>query len=692
MANKQLTAKVRLNTTSAEKSIDRLVTKINQIDKAMNQVNRQGKQNQHYAKNLRQVDSITNRVRAWAAAQRQVTFDTRSTGNALSMVTGKLRRLASTYLGVMGTKAVMDSTDLLVGAQNRFNNINGGDTAATQEALDKMYASSQKTRSSYQDMISNVSKTMTLAGDAFGDNIDNAIRFQEIMAKAYAVGGASDQEKSTSMYQLTQALGSGYLQGDELRSVREGAPLAYQAIEKFAQGVHNTEKSLKDMASQGLITSEIVVAAVMEMGSGIDEAFAKTRQTFGQTFDQIKNAALYAFQPIMEKLTDMLNKAIDNGLIQKFEILFTGLAKGMLIAFEIIERIVTWVYNSWALLNKLFATTAVVLGTVLLGALILNLMTAGSLVKTFILAKIEAIKAAFTSAASWLTLCPPLTIILALLAAVIIAVIWVADSFADACGIICGLINVVNGVLMNAIIFIINMISGVIGFIRTACDQIAIAFNNAWQSAKVAFWEWVSECLNGTGLIAKAVSKIAELFGLDAVSIDAKIGAAKSKMQESKTQEDFLSGFNLVEYQSLADMYQSGYDWGFSNINGLQDKLGNFSLDKIGEKLGLDFSGMTTPFPNDALSTDDIGDLLKGIKGDTGAISDSMELTSEDLEYLRRVADMEWKKEYTTAEIKIDMTNNNQINGENDLDGIVTRLADKLYEEMNVVANGVYAY
>ena len=83
--------------------------------------------------------------------------------------------------------------------------------------------------------------------------------------------------------------------------------------------------------------------------------------------------------------------------------------------------------------------------------------------------------------------------------------------------------------------------------------------------------------------------------------------------------------------------------------------------------------------------------LLKGIKGDTGDIKDSVDLTTEDLEYLRKVADMEWKKEFTTASITVDMSNYNTINGDNDLDGIVTRLSDRLYEELDAVANGVYA-
>ena len=82
---------------------------------------------------------------------------------------------------------------------------------------------------------------------------------------------------------------------------------------------------------------------------------------------------------------------------------------------------------------------------------------------------------------------------------------------------------------------------------------------------------------------------------------------------------------------------------------------------------------------------------LKKIKDNTGKMADSMELTQEDLSYLRKVAEMEWKKEFTTAEISVNMNNNNTINGETDLDGIVTKLTDKLYEELASVADGVYA-
>jgi hypothetical protein len=81
---------------------------------------------------------------------------------------------------------------------------------------------------------------------------------------------------------------------------------------------------------------------------------------------------------------------------------------------------------------------------------------------------------------------------------------------------------------------------------------------------------------------------------------------------------------------------------------------------------------------------------LKDIADDTDAISDAVALSAEDLEYLRKIAATEWKKEFTTANITVDMTNYNTVDGDSDLDGIVTKLVSKLYEELDSVANGVY--
>lgn len=726
MANKQLTAKVRLNTTQAERSVDNLVKKINKMNNAMNRISNNNNTERQLTKNQQKVDTITNKVKQWANAQKQVTRNTKSTNNALSTIGSKLHAIASTYLGIMGTKAVVGATDLLVGAQNRLNYVNGGDTEATQDALDKMYASSQKVRTSYQDMISNVSKTMTLAGDAFHGNVDNAIRFQEIMAEAYAVGGASAQEMSTSMYQLTQALGSGILQGDELRSVREGAPLAYQAIEKFAQGVLKADESLKELAADGLITSEMVVAAVMDMGEGIDKAFSQTRQTFGQTFDQLKNAALYAFQPVMEMLTDALNKAINNGMIQRFESLFTNLAKSIMIAFKAIEIGVNWIADNWEWMQYIFyAGIAAMIGYLLKLAAV-AIWTALTSFWAFVAANpfivwIMTI-GLLVAALMWMlnacsNACEFIIQLALIVAKAIVAFLMVVLAVYIATGTIMLSIPVLIGLLVVGIIAlllavfiqftgeIIGCALGIWEVIKAVCSWIGNGWQNMCNSMAGWFWNAIADMLDGVDWLLKGINKVREALGKDTISVEgirAKADSYKSKVEEN----------NLDIGSAWSTGYNKGYGIGTNiqdKINGFGEKIkglannglnfdtGTSTLDNIGNKLGLDFSGMTTPFPSEGAGSGYSPDLdkLAGNVGDidanTGKIADSMDLTQDDLEYLRRVADMEWKKEYTTANIVVDMTNNNNINGDGDLDGIVTRLADKLYEEMDYLANGVYA-
>ena len=226
MSNKVLKASVKLDTKSAESSLTRLEKKIKAVNTA---VNRTSSSNSKLTSQINKATTATNRLNA--TTQKVVnttnkinTANTRATNSAhrlsnaykasntsASRLLNTIKSIASTYLGIMGARILINTSDTITSAENRFNNLPGGNEQVTAESMDKIYAASQRSRSGYADMMGNVSKTMTLAGDAFQNNIDNAIRFQEIMAKSYTIGGASAAEQSSSMYQLVQALGSGIL-------------------------------------------------------------------------------------------------------------------------------------------------------------------------------------------------------------------------------------------------------------------------------------------------------------------------------------------------------------------------------------------------------------------------------------------------------------------------------------------------
>ncbi len=686
-----INAIVNVKTGRSKRNIKEFVKEINRMQNAVRQA---GDQAGHLSRKIAQATDKVNRLatgnREVAKTAKKATAEYSKMHSVISKVGSKLKWLASVYLGVMGVRGMITASDVITSAKNKFNALDGGSPQQTEKAMNKMYAASQRARTGYADMMTNVSKSMTLAGGAFGGNIDNAIKFQEIMAKSYTVGGASAAEQASSMYQLVQALGSGVLQGDELRSVREGAAVAYKEIEKFAQGVYNTEESLKDLASQGKITSDIVVAAVMNAEQTINDKFNNSAMTFAQAWTTIKNTALYSFKPVLEMLNQALNSEFGKAVINGIGVALQIVAKALTTVFGLIAKVYNFVVDNWGVISRVLLTVGTLIGGwfayQLSIALYTGIVLTASLIANFFRVGAVAAGAAVKSIISWIAVCPPLFLVIAILAAIVIAIIWVSDSFRDACGNIVGAVFWVLGVIHNVIAFIVNMALGLMNVLNAICTNIGIAFQNAWHAAAASFWEWVQDCLNGTGKIAKAVSKIAELFGLDPISIDTKVNSHRDKIKDYVSIEDaWKEGSSLAKYADLNKMFEKGYgigtgayDWGANKIEEFKEKLG---LDGLGggydELLG---TGSYSP-----------SEALNGIKDNTGRMADAMDLAEEDLEYLRKIADMEWRKEFTTAEIKVDMSNYNTVNGDSDLDGIVTRLADKLYEELDMVANGVYA-
>lgn len=800
MPSKTLTATIKFNTTSAQRSLDSLIKKLDKINSTLNNVGN-NKVEQQLGRSDSKLNNINSKVKGWANAQRQVTANTSATNNMLSSIGSKLKTIAATYLGIMGAKAVVNTSDIITSAENRLNNLSGATPESTAEAMDKMYAAAQRSRSAYDGMLSNVSKTMTLAGDAFQNNIDNAIRFQEIMAKAYTVGGASAQEQASSMYQMVQALGSGILQGDELRSVREGAPIAYKAIEQFCQGVLDTDESLKELASQGLVTSDMVVAAIMDAEKQITDSFENTEMTFAQAMTSIKNMAIQAFKPVLQALNDGLNKFADAGGLDAIGQAFVVLANTIIWLWNsVLSPFFSWFANNWYWIQWVVAAVVAILVIhlgilaakaiwtgltslwaflmmhnglfmviliigVAIGAIVWLANTVGSAAEFMVYALL--IVAAAILLIGLVTGSTTLLIIAIVIAAIalILAVfmmfgqqimggIYVVGAFFknvalaianDFIGafywIIAAAINVFNGIR--------NLGIGLWNAMKAVGQNIGIALENGWIAATNAFWSFIETVLNGVSCLEPAINAIAKAFGLEGVSFSSMAASAAGKQRGYKSYVDvgaaFSEGAGTFDMHSLtnawdtgsstfdtfkdgwaSDAYSNGSQVGANWQNGLnsffgniQDSISGFGVGDLfgglGDALGVDLGnftgaggdGLLNPHDpaygvggydpagaNDDIANalDKIGDNTGSSAGSAGDIADSMELAEEDLEYLRKLAETEWKKEFTTANITVDMSNYNTINGDSDLDGIVDKLTSKLYDELNVVANGVYAY
>lgn len=719
-------AELNTNVTGTTRRMTNLNTKVQQLGKSYSSA-AVAANSLNFAMPARQVELIGKSAQS-------------STKHVNTLIS-KLKRLATTYLGIMAARAMFTTSDDITAAGNKFTTLGtmqyGMDTASAQalssETMDKIFNAAQASASNYTDIMSNVAKSVTLAGDAFGSTqeqqIDNAIKFQEIMAKSYALGGASAAEQASSMYQMVQALGSGVLQGDELRSVREGAPLAYQAIEKFAQGVLHTDKSLKDLASDGLITSDLVVAAILDMEDETNAAFENIQLTWAQLWTIFKNEVVYAFRPFFEQLRAIANSDSFEFIIGKATSVLRTIGSVLTMIATAIGSAFDWVQQNWnivqPILNALFVVL-IALATVALAQFISKMAIA---------------------AVMWVVNNFNMFLFIAGLALVVIYLSYVGVS-AETLGqvlLALGMIGLIAGIMLNApfilliaiiallaalfLMFTEQVVGGIywigavftnIGYgianvglgiwevLKAVAHNIKAAFVNTWKEIQAKFWDFVGAVLKGVKKVADLCNKLLGIFGvkIDTSGLESAIQNAADKAsaaRDSKLDYESLSdawkqGSSTFEYKDLGEAYEQGASVGA----GIQDSINGW-IGGLGGSVTDLFNGSAVSDPTATATSDSTGlmnDIANGV-GDiggssgntaknTGDMAKSMDLTEEDLKYLRQIAEMEAINKFTTAEIKVDMTNNNTMNNMGDLDGIVTHLSTVLREELEVVASGVH--
>ena len=288
---------------------------------------------------------------------------------------GKGLQIAATGIGVAATAV----KDLAVGAANlsdqmaqirsRINLINDG-SQTTAEIMDKIYAASQRSRGGYLEMADSVSKLNMLAKDAFSSN-DEAIFFVEQLNKQFKISGASVEEATSAMYQLTQAMASGKLQGDEFRSIMENAPMLAQSI---AQEMGMSVGQLKELSSQGLITADIIKNALYGSAEETNQKFAEIPMTFADIGQSIQNQFIQAFTPVLEQLASITSSSDFMAAFEGVGIAIRGVAAvaqvsiGLIsTAFNSMKVVVSTVANIIKSFATLVATSMPVVAAAIVG-------------------------------------------------------------------------------------------------------------------------------------------------------------------------------------------------------------------------------------------------------------------------------------------------------------------------------------
>lgn len=545
----------------------------------------------------------------------------RQGSSAASGLENRLLSLARAYLGLRSAQAFVGLADTFTQTTARLERMNDG-LQTTAELQDMVYQAAQRSRGAYQETADMVAKLGTMAGEAFGSNAE-LVAFAEQINKQFALAGTSSQGIQAAMLQLTQAMSSGVLRGEELNSVLEQAPTIAQAIAKY-MGVSVGE--MRELASEGKITAAVVKNALFSAAEETNAAFEKVPLTFGQSWTMAGNAAVKAMQPAMTKLNDLLNSEIGqkavNGLIAGFELLGSAAAGTV----DLLAAGAQWVADNWDFVSTVLQ------------------FAGGALLAFTALSVASSLKrAAFWAIEHWQIL-------------LIIAVIGAAIMAMYAMGMSSEEVFATIGAGLGALyVFGYNLVASAWNLIASFGEFFANFLDNPVAAIVHLLADLADFALSVLQTIAGAIDAV---FGSNLA------GAVNGWRAGVQQWADDLVGEKKVkiERMGLLDVHSTMDQWGNAGA-GIGKALDNFNVNDI---LG-GFSGANTDF-SAMLDASGIPGTLDGIKGDTAAIKRSVSLSEEDMKLLVDMAERQYVSNvYLTAQTPV-ITINGQNTGDTEED------------------------
>ena len=707
---------VNLGTDTANAELEELRSQLNQALQAQEALNQAvdnmdvSAANAAYNQLSSTVASTERYIRDNADAQGNLNQQIQAGVNTSNELVDTVKRLALAYLSMQSVQKVLDVSDELTMTTARldqmnqaFNEINGTATE-TDTIVKQIYASAQNARGSFGDMAAVVAKFGNNARDAFASQ-DEVIAFANLIQKQMTIAGASTQEASNAMLQLSQALGSGVLRGDELNSIFEQAPNLIQSIADYLDVPIG---KIREMAQDGQLTADTVKAAIFSSAEDINAKFEAMPMTWGQVWTSFQNSALMAFQPVLDKVNELANNDQFQGFVENAIGLLAQLAVYVLDFFNTLASIGAFISDNWSIIAPIvYGVIAALIAYAAISGIVAAVNGVMAL-SASVHAAAEAMQAGatFTATAAQyglnaaLMACP-LTWIILLIIAVIAAIFAVCNAIAkmtgvanSGFGVITGGINVVIQFFKNLGLSVANIALGIGNAIAALGSNIMTAFHNAICSVQAWWYDLLSTCLSVIESICAALNKLPFVeFDYSGISNAADDYAAKAA-EAAGNKEDYksigdafnegMSTFDTFQDGWAADAFNAGASWG----DGVADKVsGMFSMDNIDLTGGVDTSMLSNDFANNAAQT---AANTADTADSAGRIADSVDISKENLKYLRDIAETEAINRFTTAEIEVTMNNNNTVSSDMDIDGMVDHLSAGVLEAMEQAAEGVH--
>lgn len=628
-------------------------------------------------------------------------------------LTNTIKRAVAAYVSIQSVGKALDISDELTQTTSRLDMMNDG-IQTTAELVNMVYAAAQDARGSFSQMADVVARFGNNAKDAFSSS-EEVVAFADLIQKQMTIAGASTQEAANAELQLSQALGSGVLRGDELNSIFEQAP---NLIQNIADYLDVPIGKIREMAADGELSADVVKAAIFSAADDINSKFNEMPMTWGQMWQSMQNTALIAFQPVLQRLNDLANSEAFQTFVQNAVEAMATLANIVLNIFELVGTVGGFIADNWSVISPIIygvigalavyaAYLGIVKGIEIASAAATAIHSVAMSAKIGVMAALTGQTMAATAAQMGyngaLYACPVVWIIMLLIA--LIAIIFaVCNAIAKMTGIansgfgvITGGVNVVIQFFKNLGLTVANIALGIGNAIAALASNMMTAFHNAICNVQSWFYNLLSTACSVIENIAAALNKLPFVsFDYSGISSAADDYAAKAS-EAAGNKEDYTSisdafneGFTTFDaFQDgwASDAFNAGAAWG----DGVADKVSNFSLSDVFGQTDIPNVGDYTSGFNDAIANSGIGDGVGSIDDNTGKIKDSLDVTEEDLKYLRDIAEQEAINRFTTAEINVDMSGmQNTVNSGDNIDGFMTKLTDSVNEAVDNMTEGVH--
>lgn len=660
------------------------------------------------------MNQIEQEIRSAAGAQDQLNNRIRDGTGEMDGLLGKVGALIGAYLSIQGLGKVIEISDELTNTKARVQllvedmpvipdqlakvDFGLGDMSDIELAQQLIHDAAQRSYSSFKDTADMVSRIGTNARDSFS-NLGEVVAFSELVQKQFGIAGASAVEASNATIQLSQALASGVLRGDELNSIFEQAP---NLISTIADYMGEPLGAIRDLAADGMITADIVKNAMFAASDDINKKFDSMPVTWSQMWTYFQNEALRAFGPVLQKINEIANSERFKEFAASATQALYLIAGVIDIVMNAIATVGSFIYDNWSFIGPIILGIA---GAI--GVLITYLTLARAAIVAITVVQWLWNAAQLANPIVWVVIA-----IIALVAIIYLAVAAInhfAGTSVSATGIVAGAFMVLGTFIYNSIAYLWNMWASYIEFfvnitqgrtyavrrlfynLATNVLDVIISMTKGWDGFATSFVNAIIDAVNKAirawnWFIDKLPDGISKTIGLKAgteyshrESITSDIENLKGTLDDwvGEPPDDYWEAPKM-EMKSLGDAWDTGYNWGANMLDSMKGQGANTDalMKSVNESLGL----------GDKL--DKGNEAGKKTADNTKKTADGVKMMNEDLKYLRDIAEREAINRYTTAEIKIDARSQNHINNEMDIDGIIDRFAEKAEETAEMLAEG----